>query len=530
MSLITRSGVTSIPALLCGLAGAGCTTDAAERAGAESSADLGAETGQTEQALWGFGQHYQLVRVGEYRGHSTPASGGARWYMPSVIEDQDGDGKNDLLLGQPYGTGATAGRQGAVRILSGANLGELAVISPNDIDPTLEGTFGYAAHSLGDLNFDGVTDLAIGSPVIRGRDPDSGTLDPAGYRNHGVTWLAKSRAGGGYDVQQLLGDDPLGFAGYWMAPVSIDLPRFFRHGPPGAWASLRPPLLGLLSSQARFRAGRVWGIEPRTATVAYKASDDPANNDAISERRGYFIAATSDLDGNGITDFVSTANGQWIAGDPDPRRYAGRVYFHDGLTGRLIRAVEGAHETQGLGYRNGARQIDDIDRDGVDDFLVGAGQDASVSGFASGGVVYAISGRAIRSSTEKVLKLSEHPEIVLRTHAGTNAGALFGDNVTNLFDMDGDGVDEYAIGSMGTAGSGSPAKPSAGAVFVYSGRTGAELQRIEGEAASLYLGQATLVDRANGTLYVVDVYFPDPVTGKSIGRVLLYRAVPVTAP
>jgi len=29
-------------------------------------------------------------------------------------------------------------------------------------------------------------------------------------------------------------------------------------------------------SQAKFRAGRVWGIEPRTSTVAYKASDDPA--------------------------------------------------------------------------------------------------------------------------------------------------------------------------------------------------------------------------------------------------------------
>jgi hypothetical protein len=526
MNQIARSRVYS--ALACGLVCGGCALDAEDDAA--SSAGPEPATSQREEALSGlFGppKHYQLVRAGEYRGHSTTASGSGRWYMPSVIEDQNGDGENDLLLGQPYGVGAVPGRQGAVRILSGSDLSELQVISPGDIDDTYEGTFGYAAHSLGDINFDGKTDLAIGSPVIRGRNPDDGTLDPAGYVNNGITWLAKSRPGGGYDVERIVGGDPMGFFGYWMAPISLELPRMFRHGPPRAWRALHAPQLGLASAEAKFRAGRVWGIEPRTATVAYRGSDDPANNDTISERRGYFIAQTSDLDGNGVTDFLATANGQWLAGDPDPRVYPGRVYFHDGLTGRLIRAIEGVGPNQALGYRSGGRQIDDVDGDGVEDFLIGSGLDAGVSGFANGGVVYVISGRAIRSSSEKVLKIAEHPEIVLRTHAGLNAGALFGDSMTNAFDLDGDGVDEYAIAAMGTRGTSGAS--STGAVFVYSGRTGAELQRIEGEAANLYLGQQVISDRANGTLYVVDVYFPDPATGRSIGRVLLYRATPAPA-
>jgi hypothetical protein len=491
---------------------------------AGSSAAGDESVAETTQSLGRRATRYRLERVAEYRGDSTASNGAARWYMPSVIDDQDGDGENDLLIGAPYGRGSDPTRQGVVRILSGTDLHVIRTINPGDVDNELEGTFGYSAYPLGDLNLDGVTDLAIGSSVIRGRNPVDGTLDPAGYQNTGVTWLLKSKRGGGYSVDRLLGDDPQGFFGYWMAPISLDLPRFLRHGPPRTGRFLRLPVLGLASSQAKFRGGRVWGIEPRTGIVAYRGSVDPGNNDAISERRGYHISEAADLDGNGITDILSTANGQWLPTDTDVRRYAGRVYINDGLTGRLIRVIEGASDNQLLGYRSGARQIDDANGDGVDDLLIGGGQDATASGFTQGGVAYVISGRAIRTASETVLNLGTHPEIIVRTHTGTNAGALLGDNMTNLFDMDADGVDEYAIGAFGTASS----LPSTGAVIVYSGRTGVELQRLEGEAANLFFGQYTLADRANGTLYVPDVFFPDPVTRRSIGRVTLYRATPIS--
>lgn len=509
MFAIVRSNAAA--ALACGLLCMGCALDSGEPT-----------TNQTDDELGFFHRaRYELVKMAEYRGQSTTATGSARWYMPTIVEDQDGDGNNDLLLGQPYGSSNSVGRQGAVRILSGSDLSELRLIGPDDIDASYEGTFGYSAHSLGDINFDGHTDFAIGSPVIRGRNPDDGTLDPAGYNNTGITWIAKSRSDGGFDVDRILGDDPRGYLGYWMAPVSFNLPRLFRHGAPGTWRGFHMPLLGLATGQAKFRGGRVWGIEPRTQTVMYKASDDPANNDTISERRGYFIAATDDLNGNGFTDIMATANGQWVTGDPDPRQYAGRIYFTDGLTGELIRVIEGANPTQSLGNRSAARQIDDINHDGVDDFLIGSGVDGGVSGLASGGVAYVISGRAIRSSTDKVLNIGLHPEIVLRTHTGTFTSDLLGDNFANLFDMDGDGVDEYAIGAFGNTST----TPFTGSVLIYSGRTGELVQRIDGEAANVYFGQYTLADRENGTLYVADVYYPDPTTHRSIGRVSLYKAI-----
>ncbi len=388
--------------LVCGCA-ARTPTDA------EMSEAVAPEPSEAAQALWQLPTQYKLVRAAEYRGHSTPASGGARWYMPSVVSDQNGDGVNDLLLGQPYGTGTNPDRQGAVRILSGRDLSELKVINPDDVDPEYGGTFGYSAQSLGDINFDGRTDFAIGSSVLRHRNPD-GTLGPSD--NTGVTYLLKSRNNGGFNVTRILGDDPNGFFGYWMTTVSVGLPAFLRHGPPGApWraAVAATPALRLVSSQARFRAGRAWGIKPFSGTVAYKASDDTANNDAISERRGYYVAPAGDIDGNGFSDFLVTANGQWLANDPDPKLYAGRVYFHDGLTGQLIRVVEGAHDAQFLGYRTGAAQIDDVDDDGVDDFVVGSGRDGVVAGLAGAGVAYVVSGRGIRESADSVLRLDEHP-------------------------------------------------------------------------------------------------------------------------
>jgi hypothetical protein len=286
------------------------------------------------------------------------------------------------------------------------------------------------------------------------------------------------------------------------------------------------PVLGVVATQAKFRAGRAWGIEPRTDTVAYHASDDPANNDGVSERRGYYVAPAGDIDKNGISDFLVTANGQWLAADPDPRQYRGRVYFHDGLSGDLVRVVEGAHDLQFLGYRQGAAQIDDVDADHVDDFIVGSGRDGIVGGLAGAGVSYVVSGSAIRNSADAVLRLDEHPEIIIRTHTGSRAGASFGDSVVNLFDMDADGVDEYAIGALAH---GTATAAYTGGVFIYSGATGELLQTIEGEAAGVYLGQQLLADPVNGTLYVVDPYFPGP-NGNSIGRVLLLRAEPVADP
>jgi hypothetical protein len=501
--------------LTCAALAAGCAPETAPEV--EEAVDSEA------QAIHFNNVHYRLVRTAEYRGHSTTASGSARWYMPSVVKDQNGDGENELLLGQPYGVGANPARQGAVRILSGTDLSELKVFSPDDVDAEYDGTFGYSAHALGDLNHDGRTDFAIGSSTIRLRNPD-GTLGPSDFT--GVTWLLKSRNDGGFDVSRILGDDPTGFFGYWMTTIGLGLPSFLRHGPPGApWRSVVSslPVLGLISTQPKFRAGRAWGIEPRTETIAYHASNDPANNDAVSERRGYYVAPAADINKNGFTDFVTTANGQWVATDPDPRQYRGRVYFHDGLSGDLIRVVEGAHDLQFLGYRQGAAQVDDVDDDNVDDFIVSTGRDGVVSGMAGAGVAYVVSGRAIRDSDDAVLRIDEHPEIVLRAHTGSRPGATFGDSVVNLFDMDADGVDEYAIGALSH---GTPTAAYTGGVFIYSGATGELLQTIEGEAAGVYLGQQLLADPANGVLYVVDPYFPD-ANGKSVGRVLILRAEPV---
>jgi hypothetical protein len=98
MIMIVKSSATL--ALACGLLLPGCALDVG----------AGETAAQTTQPLSGHRTRYQLVRVTEYRGESTTASGSARWYMPSVIEDQDGDGENDLLLGRHAARRAARGQ------------------------------------------------------------------------------------------------------------------------------------------------------------------------------------------------------------------------------------------------------------------------------------------------------------------------------------------------------------------------------------------------------------------------------------
>ena len=106
-------------------------------------------------------------------------------------------------------------------------------------------------------------------------------------------------------------------------------------------------------------------------------------------------------------------------------------------------------------------QIDDIDGDKFEDYLVG-GPSNGFSGATDHGVALLISGRTGK---------------ILRTHKGAAAYDYFGTAVTRLGDLDGDGVDEYAI-SASRAFLGS----NQGSVYVYSGKTG--VLRVEIKANS----------------------------------------------
>gem|GEM_PF-2561616 len=160
---------------------------------------------------------------------------------------------------------------------------------------------------------------------------------------------------------------------------------------------------------------------------------------------GSFTTAPGDLDGDGEDDFIVAAP---FSGDPlSP---SGKVYAYSGGRHTLLWSFAGQPgETMGTALA----PLGDVTGDGVPDIAIGAG--ASNTAGENAGRVYVLSGST---------------GLVIHTVDGTAAHAVFGNAITGLGDVDGDGVPDYAVGA--------PSDPSAlpnalGAATIRAGATGA---------------------------------------------------------
>jgi len=114
------------------------------------------------------------------------------------------------------------------------------------------------------------------------------------------------------------------------------------------------------------------------------------------------------------------------------------------------------------------------------------------------GAAYVVDGAAVRSP-EKFLSLAEHPEAILRTHVGTSSVSLLGYATSNLFDLNGDGVDEYVVGAPGVS---RPGLPYSGQVHVYDGRTGEALHTFSGTVPYQWWGEGLRADVDSQGLFI----------------------------
>jgi hypothetical protein len=153
---------------------------------------------------------------------------------------------------------------------------------------------------------------------------------------------------------------------------------------------------------------------------------------------GWAVSELDDVDHDGATD--------WIAGEPQARGFSGTTWVYSGRTGRVLFRFDGAPlDQQGFAIADAG----DTDRDGVHDIISGA------AGIPNGaGAAYLYSGRTGR---------------LLHQFKGANAGDRLGSAVSAVGDLNLDGFGDVAVGA-----------PGANAVFIYSGRSGALLRRIEG--------------------------------------------------
>jgi FG-GAP repeat len=170
---------------------------------------------------------------------------------------------------------------------------------------------------------------------------------------------------------------------------------------------------------------------------------------------GQGLASVGDTDGDGVPDFLVYARDQ-----------GGLVSMHSGADGTLLFELQGAGQADEFG--KGMAGIHDFDGDGIRDFLIGA------PGNGSGTVTLhsGFSGAVLATMQE--------------------AGSLgFGTSIADIGDVDGDGISDFAVGAPTST---YLANPAAGAVWIYSGSSLAQIHHLVGRSRNQNLGY--LVDAA----------------------------------
>lgn len=258
-----------------------------------------------------------------------------------TVGDVDGDGRQDLLAGAPFHAGEGVGADaGTALLLSGAD-GSLI----RRFDGEAAGDrLGSALAGPGDLDGDGIPDLALGAP---------GHGSPAGA---GVVWV-RSGADGAlwFRVDGSVSGEGLGSALAAAGDLDLDGVPDLLIGAP--WA--------LVDGGVR---GRVTGHSGLDGTLLLTL-----DGVFVNSQHGMAVAGGHDLDGDGVPDVV--------VGAPKEKAslfdLVGAVRVLSGADGSVLWKKKAAGAIAGLG--RAVASPGDLDADGFADVVMGSGLGAGLA-------------------------------------------------------------------------------------------------------------------------------------------------------
>ncbi|MFO0560284.1 MAG: FG-GAP-like repeat-containing protein [Polyangiales bacterium] len=378
--------------------------------------------------------------------------------------DFNGDGFGDAAIGAPE----ARARAGLVQVHLGGRdsiaQAESAMVFGS------AGRFGFAAASVGDVNGDGFGDLAIAAPDDNG---EAGSvfvmfgsaqgIDPMAARTH-----IAGRSAGDHFGSSIAAAGDLDGDGY--GDVVIGAPTA-NSAQGRAWVYFGAP--GGLSG------GGVELIGEREPAAQFGGS----------------VTGACDLDGDGLSDLV--------IGSPTGRAGSGVAYLYRGSGSRTLSArtaIEPVAPSDWFGFS--VTRAGDVNGDGACDLVIGAPNSGGGRGAAH---VYAA--RADWSGASATLSLS-----------GPAQSQGFGYAIAEARDLDGDGLDDLAVGAPGDA--------AASYVYVFRGSSSGAVEPAPWSTTTLP-AQINRFGRAvggradfNGDGYF-DLIVGEPEWGALGGRVMI---------
>jgi hypothetical protein len=213
------------------------------------------------------------------------------------------------------------------------------------------------------------------------------------------------------------------------------------------------------------------------------------DGEAANDQFGWIARVVGDVDRDGVPDIVTSAPTKAIGGAG-----AGRVYLYSTKSGTLLWSADGKPGDQ-LG--SGVEAAGDTNHDGVPDVIASA---------PGAGKAYVYSGRDGHT---------------LLTFSAEKNSDKFGQHVSGIGDINGDGYADVIVGAPGSGAGGE----GAGRAYVYSGKDGRTLLTLTGGAHDAF-GSAVAGARTKaGSFVIVGAPGAGP---KHAGRTYVYKGLSPT--